>query len=76
MKVAQVVSSLLLAGVSACVVPSVVFAIGGPSGPKQTYKKMGQLGEVVVNPYGIAPLTAIIKHGGYTLTDVKVTVQG
>lgn len=75
MKVAQVVSSLLLAGVSACVVPSMVFAIGGPSGPKQTYKKMGQLGEVVVNPYGIAPLTAIIKHGGYTLTDVKVTVQ-
>ena len=34
----------------------------------------GPLGEVIVNPYGIAPLTAIIKNGGYELLDADVRV--
>ena len=34
----------------------------------------GPLGEVLVNPYGIAPLTAIIKNGGYELLDADVRV--
>ena len=34
----------------------------------------GPLGEVLVNPYGIAPLTAIIKNGGYELLDAEVRV--
>lgn len=76
MKVSKVVSSLLVAGAMVCTLPNVAFAVGGPSGAKLTYKMMGQLGEVIVNPYGIAPLTAVIKNGGYTLTNVKVTVEG
>lgn len=74
MRISSLVSSLLLAG-AICTMPSVSLAIGGPSGAKQTYKKMGQIGEIVVNPYGIAPLTAIIKNGGFLLSDVKVTIK-
>ncbi|WP_417761341.1 aryl-sulfate sulfotransferase [Shewanella sp.] len=36
----------------------------------------GQLGQVQVNPYGYAPLTAIIDLAGKTISDVKVTVKG
>lgn len=49
-------------------------AIGGPSGPATTYKTQGKIGEVIVNPYGLAPLTAIIKNGGYNLANAKVTI--
>lgn len=49
-------------------------AIGGPSGARIDYAVQGQIGEVVVNPYDIAPLTAVIKNGGYTLSNAKVTV--
>jgi len=52
-----------------------LFGIGGPSGPKMTYQTQGQLGEVVVNPYGTAPLTAIIKDGGYTITNASVSIE-
>ncbi len=55
-------------------VPSIALAIGGPSGPKLDYGIVGKIGEVVMNPYGIAPLTAVIKNGGYYLTNVKVTI--
>ena len=51
-----------------------VLAIGGPSGPKLDYSVTGKLGEVVMNPYGIAPLTAVIKNGGYYVTNAKVTI--
>ena len=34
----------------------------------------GPLGEVHVNPYGIAPLTALIKNGGYELLSAHVRV--
>jgi len=55
-------------------VPSTVLAIGGPSGPKIDYTITGKIGEVVMNPYGVAPLTAVIKNGGYYLTNAKVTI--
>ena len=55
-------------------VPSMALAIGGPSGPKLDYGIVGKIGEVVVNPYGIAPLTAVIKNGGYYVTNAKVTI--
>ncbi|QIZ77042.1 aryl-sulfate sulfotransferase [Ferrimonas lipolytica] len=42
---------------------------GGP--PTQ-----GQLGNVVINPYDIAPLAAVIDLGGKRLLDAKVTVRG
>ncbi|MBE3610395.1 aryl-sulfate sulfotransferase [Campylobacter californiensis] len=50
------------------------FAIGGASGAHIDYPVVGKLGEVVVNPYDTAPLTAVIKNGGYTIKDVKVTI--
>jgi len=49
-------------------------AIGGPSGAHIDYAVPGKLGEVVVNPYDIAPLTAVIKNGGFSIKDVKVTI--
>lgn len=54
--------------------PLTAMAIGGPSGPKIDYHTQGHLGEVMMNPYGIAPLTAVIRDGGYTLEDVKVRI--
>ncbi len=76
MKISKVLSSLLVVGAIASSVPNIALAIGGPSGPKLTYKAQGKIGEIVVNPYGIAPLTAIIRNGGYELRNAKVTVEG
>ena len=53
---------------------SAVLAAGGSSGPAVKYEKQGQIGEVVTNPYRIAPLTAIIRSGGYKLDNVKVRI--
>ncbi len=49
-------------------------AAGGPSGARVNFPVQGHIGEVVVNPYKIAPLTAVIRNGGYVLTDVTVKV--
>ena len=49
-------------------------AAGGSSGPRVTFAAQGKLGEIVVNPYRIAPLTAIIKNGGYELTEATVRI--
>ena len=54
--------------------PAAVQASGGGSGPAVTYVAPGQIGEIVVNPYKIAPLTAVIKNGGYQLKDAAVRV--
>ena len=59
----------LLGGLS-----TAALAIGGPSGAHIDYAVPGKIGEVVVNPYDIAPLTAVIKNGGYTLANAKVTI--
>lgn len=56
-------------------VPLAVMAMGGASGPKVGYEIQGHLGEVVVNPYKIAPLTAVIRNGGYVVEDAAVTVM-
>ena len=48
---------------------------GGPSGASVSDNAQGGIGGVVVNPYKIAPLTAIIQNGGYELSDVTVTVK-
>lgn len=45
-----------------------VLAVGGASGPHVAYPSKGKIGEIVVNPYGIAPLTAVIRNGGYVIT--------
>ena len=64
----------ILAMTIAGLLPLTAMAIGGPSGPKIDYHTQGHLGEVMMNPYGIAPLTAIIRDGGYTLEDVNVRI--
>lgn len=54
--------------------PMSAMASGGASGPTVGYASQGHIGEVVVNPYRIAPLTAVIKNGGYDITDATVRV--
>lgn len=36
----------------------------------------GQLGSIVVDPYGNAPLTAVVNLDSHVISDVKVTVHG
>ena len=51
------------------------FAMGTPSGFAVVgFAKQGDLGEVIVNPYKISPLTAVIKNGGYELLTAHVRV--
>ena len=69
MKIRHLTAALIAA------VPLLACAMGGPSGPKVGYEIQGHLGEVIVNPYETAPLTAIIKNGGYVIKDAKVTVM-
>ena len=66
----NIFSSLVLSALLA----SSAYAIGGASGAKLDYEIQGKIGEIVVNPYKIAPLTAVIKNGGYVLSDVTVEV--
>lgn len=49
-------------------------ASGGASGPAVNFAVQGNIGEVIVNPYDVAPLTAVIRNGGYELKDVEVRV--
>ena len=42
-------------------------AMGGPSGAAVGMPAQGHIGEVIVNPYKIAPLTAIVRTGGYVV---------
>ncbi len=49
-------------------------ASGGSSGPRVGYVAPGQLGEIVVNPYKIAPLTAVIRNGGKQITAASVRI--
>ena len=58
---------------TASAVPMSAFAFGGPSGPSTIYKKQ-KIGETIMNPYKIAPLTAIIRNGGYELTAASVKI--
>ena len=49
-------------------------AAGGASGPKVAYMAQGNIGEVMVNPYRIAPLTAVIRSGGYVVKNASVRI--
>ena len=72
--------SLIRTTVAAGVIAAMTFAAGtalaagGSSGPAVKYAKQGQIGEIITNPYKIAPLTAIIRSGGYKLENVKVHI--
>ena len=74
MKLSKVVSSVLLASSMAMFVPSAVMAIGGASGSHIDLEVVGNIGEVIVDPYDIAPLNAVIKNGGYVLKDGEVSI--
>ena len=50
------------------------FAMGGASGASVNYPTTGKIGAVNMNPYGIAPLTAVIRNGGYQLSDITVRI--
>ena len=65
----QFLTSVLALSVSAA-----ARAAGGPSGPAVHFQSQGKIGEVFVNPYKIAPLTAVIGNGGYELQDVEVRI--
>lgn len=64
----------LTAAVLAATLSLSAYAMGGASGPKTTYQVQGHLGEIVVNPYKIAPLTAVIRNGGYQIENATVTI--
>ncbi|MGG7049207.1 MULTISPECIES: aryl-sulfate sulfotransferase [unclassified Campylobacter] len=70
----KTLSSVALAAILVGGFTTNALAIGGPSGSHIDYAIPGKLGEVVVNPYDIAPLTAVIKSGGFTIKNVKVTI--
>ena len=44
--------------------PGTASASGGGSDPNVQYAVQGKIGEVITNPYKIAPLTAVIRNGG------------
>ena len=50
------------------------YAAGGPSGAHIGYQHQGQLGAVDMNPYKIAPLTAIIRDAGFTIQNIHVRI--
>ncbi len=68
--------AFLLSGAAFAVsAASGAFAMGTPSGFAVVgFAKQGDLGEVIVNPYKISPLTAVIKNGGYELLTAHVRV--
>ena len=72
-KLNQLTAVLMMAAAAALSAPAVQ-AGAGPSGPGYTYEVPGQLGAVAVNPYKIAPLTAVIYNGGYVLKNVSVRI--
>ncbi|ESJ87109.1 transferase [Salmonella enterica subsp. enterica serovar Braenderup str. CFSAN000756] len=74
MKFKYALTSLALSVAILSSVPSTAFAIGGASGAKVDYQVQGKIGEVVMTPYDIAPLTAVIRNGGYQLRDVHVRI--
>ncbi|AQW87222.1 arylsulfate sulfotransferase [Campylobacter pinnipediorum subsp. caledonicus] len=74
MKSKSIISSALVAAMLIGGLSTTAFAIGGPSGPKNDYQVQGKIGAIKLNPYGYAPLTAIIMNGGYILSDVQVTI--
>ncbi|WP_039667706.1 aryl-sulfate sulfotransferase [Campylobacter sp. RM16704] len=70
----KILSTILLTSSIMIVTSNTALAIGGPSGTN-SYKAAGQIGAIYMNPYKVAPLTAIISNGGYSLTDVEVVVN-
>lgn len=67
-------SSLLVCCILLGMTAITALAVGGQSGAKTDYMVQGKIGAVKVNPYGTAPLTAIIENGGYEIKDASVRI--
>jgi hypothetical protein len=74
MKLNKMLSSALVAGLILSVVPTTSMAMGGPSGPHVDNQIKGKIGKIQMDPYGYAPLTAVIRNGGYELKDIHVKI--
>ncbi len=75
MKLHSLTALAIATGVLFSLAAEPALAAGGGSGPK-SYNAMGQIGAVLMDPYGVAPLTATILNGGFRITDASVTVKG
>lgn len=64
-------ASMLLAGASAVWAPDAQSAVY-----ERKKETQGELGKVIVNPFKVAPLTAIIERDGKDPKDIHVTVLG
>ena len=67
-----VIAASVLAGIMS--LSAGAYAMGGASGAHINYPTTGKIGAVMMNPYGIAPLTAVIRNGGYSLSDISVRI--
>ncbi|WP_410105403.1 aryl-sulfate sulfotransferase N-terminal domain-containing protein [Sutterella wadsworthensis] len=67
-----VIAASVLAGIMS--LSAGAYAMGGASGAHVNYPTTGKIGAVMMNPYGIAPLTAVICNGGYSLSDISVRI--
>lgn len=72
MKTGKLIALAIIA--AGLLAPTNALALGGPSGTHTTWEKQGQIGTLMLDPYGLSPLTAVIKDGGYELSDIKVTI--
>lgn len=64
-------AALLVGGISATYVPESQAAVF-----ERKKSTQGELGKVIVNPYKVAPLTAVIERDGKDPKNIKVTVLG
>ena len=74
MDIRQTILAGAVAFAAAASLSSGAMAMGGASGAHVTYPTTGKIGAVIMNPYKIAPLTAVIRNGGYVLTDITVRI--
>ena len=64
----------IVATIACSSTPMMTMAGGGASGPRVAFHAQGHLGEIVVNPFKTAPLTAIIRNGGYEIENATVRI--
>ena len=65
----------VVAGIFAAAFAAPSHAVGGPSGLKVGYAVQGTLGETIVNPSGLAPLTAVIFSKSHKESVVNVSAS-
>lgn len=72
MKISKILCSAMLCG--AILAPIDSLALGGPSGVNIDWQLQGQIGSIRLDPFGVAPLTAVILNGGYDLKNASVEI--